>query len=144
MRIVKATLALVAVLVGSMPTLHASEVAADASLKATELRVVLDTVRKWVHGRYDNTRQFEHDIDSGVADDLVHRQSFQLMTPATVPALDGHVVFQQSSSDGSDEPERIGRLGLLRFFIDEGSASVRLREYRFKEPDRFKNAHRRL
>lgn len=142
MRIVKVASATVAALVCSMPTLHASEVAADASPTAAELHVVLDTLRTWVHGRYDNTRQFEHDIDSGVADDLVHRQSFQFITPATVPALDGYVVFQQSSSDGSDEPERIGRLGLLHFFVDEASTSVRLREYRFKQPDRFKNAHR--
>ena len=142
MRFVKVASAAASLLLCSMPTLGAPELAADSSPTVAELRTVVDTLRLWVHGRYDNTRQFEHDIDSGVDDDMVHRQSFQFITPATVPALDGYVVFQQSSSDGSDEPERIGRLGLLRFFVDEASGSVRLREYRFKEPDRFKNAHR--
>lgn len=45
----------------------------------------------------------------------------QLFVPLTVdvPAIPGYLVFQQSSVDGSDDPEAIFRVGLLQFFVDE-------------------------
>ena len=67
----------------------------------------------------------------------------QLFVPVTVevPAIPGYLVYQQSSVDGSDDPEAITRAGLLQFFVDE-QGQVRQRELNFKDLDAFKNLHR--
>jgi hypothetical protein len=104
----------------------------------------LALIRNWVVGRYDNSAQAEQDLTNpSVPDDKKHRLMHQLFVPVTVdvPAIPGYLVFQQSSVDGSEDPETIVRAGLLQFFIDD-AGQVRQRELNFKDLGPFKNAHR--
>lgn len=104
----------------------------------------LALVRQWVIGRYDNAEQAQRDLaDASIPDDEKHRLMHQLFVPVTVPvpAIPGHLVYQQSSVDGSDDPAAITRAGLLQFFIDD-RGQLRQRELNFKDLDAFKNLHR--
>jgi hypothetical protein len=104
----------------------------------------LALIRQWVTGTYNNSGQAARDLaDDTIPDDEKHRLMHQLFVPVTVeiPAIPGYLVYQQSSVDGSDDPEAITRAGLLQFFIDE-KGQVRQRELNFKELDAFKNLHR--
>ncbi len=105
----------------------------------------LDLIRAWVAGVYDNAAQATRDLDDpAVPDDQKHRLMYQRFAPVTVaiPALPGYLVFQQSSVDGSEDPETITRVGLLQFLPDAATGIVRQRELNFVAPERFKNAHR--
>jgi hypothetical protein len=104
----------------------------------------LALIRQWVAGSYDNSGQAARDLaDDAIPDDEKHRLMHQLFVPVTVdiPAIPGYLVYQQSSVDGSDDPEAITRAGLLQFFIDE-KGQARQRELNFKDLDAFKNLHR--
>ncbi len=104
----------------------------------------LSLIRSWVTGRYDNSTQAGRDLaSSAVPDDQKHRLMHQLFVsvPVDIPAIPGYLVFQQSSVDGSEDPETIVRAGLVQFLVGEGGV-VRQRELNFKDLDAFKNAHR--
>jgi hypothetical protein len=119
----------------------AASVAAEDQPDAEQ---ALSLIRSWVSGRYDNSRQAERDLaSSAVPDDKKHRLMHQLFVPVAVevPAIPGYLVFQQSSVDGSEDPETIIRVGLLQFLVGEGGV-VRQRELNFRDLDAFKNAHR--
>ena len=100
----------------------------------------MQLVKQWVRGGYDNRAQAQADVDAEIADELKHREMHQLFAPAEIPALEGFLVYQQASVDGSTEPDRIWRNGVLQFLPDPASASVRMRELRFRDPARFYNA----
>ena len=113
----------------------------ERSLGAKE---TLGLIRSWVTGRYSNARQAEQDLaDHAVPDDEKHRLMHQLFVPVlvNVPAIPGYLVFQQSSVDGTEDPDTITRVGLLQFFVD-GDGRVRQRELNFRDLDAFKNVHR--
>jgi hypothetical protein len=104
----------------------------------------LSLIRNWVAGRYDNSGQAGQDLaDPRVPDDRKHRLMHQLFVPVAVPvaAIPGYLVFQQSSIDGSEDPDTIVRVGLLQFFVGEDGL-VHQRELNFKELAAYKNAHR--
>ena len=110
----------------------------------SEAEQTLSLIRSWVAGRYDNSRQAARDLASAaVPDDQKHRLMHQLFVPVSVaiPAIPGYLVFQQSSVDGSEDPETIVRAGLLQFLVGEGGV-IHQRELNFKDLDAFKNAHR--
>jgi len=113
--------------------------------EAGEADEALALVRAWVAGRYDNAAQSVRDLgDPAIPDDQKHRLMHQLFVPVPVaiPALEGYLVFQQSSVDGSEDPDLITRVGLLQFLVD-ADGQLRQRELNFIDLDRFKNAHRR-
>jgi len=125
----------------SLGLVPAPGVSADSSIDAEQM---LSLIRNWVTGRYDNASQANRDRDDpAVPDDRKHRLMHQLFVPVTIeiPAIPGYLVFQQSSVDGSENPETIVRVGLLQFLVDE-SGVVRQRELNFKDLNAFKNAHR--
>jgi hypothetical protein len=103
----------------------------------------LDLVGRWVHGYYDNQAQADRDFAADLPDAEQHRLMHQLFAPVNVdvPDLPGYLVFQQSSTDGSLDPEWIVRVGLLQFFVDQQLGMVRQRELSFKTPRAFFNAH---
>jgi len=101
----------------------------------------LELIRDWVQGDYNNSAQVQADAASNVPDDLKHRLMHQVFVPVQIPAIPGYLVFQQSSVDGSNAPDRIIRGGLLQFFADEDSGTVRQRELHFKDLEPYKNAH---
>jgi hypothetical protein len=104
----------------------------------------LSLIRSWVTGRYDNSAQAGRDLaNSAVPDDRKHRLMHQLFVPVpvAVPAIPGYLVFQQSSVDGSEDPETIVRAGLLQFLVGEDGV-VHQRELNFRDLAAFKNAHR--
>jgi len=105
------------------------------------LAATMDRIQEWVQGRYDNTAQAAADEANGVPPDLQHREMHQFFVPVDIPAIPGHLVFQQASADGSTDPELVFRAGLLQFLPDEDSNSVRQRELYFKDTEAFKNAH---
>jgi hypothetical protein len=109
-----------------------------------EARQALALIRQWVSGQYDNSGQSRQDLaNDSIPDDEKHRLMHQLFVPVMVdvPAIPGYLVYQQSSVDGSDDPEAITRAGLLQYFIDD-DGRVRQRELNFKDLDAFKNLHR--
>lgn len=114
--------------------------AQGSAASRAELEAGLDQVKAWVHGGYDTTEQAAADVAAGVPDELKHRVMFQLFAPARIPALDGYLVYQQASVDGSTDPDRIWRNGVLQFFVDDGTSSIRMRELNFREPESFYNA----
>ena len=112
--------------------------------QATTLDRTMALVEAWVHGGYDNTWQADAESAADVALDQRHRVMFQLFAPVDIPAIPGHTVYQQASVDGSTDPDRIWRNGVLQFFRDPDTGSVRLRELNFKQPADFHNAQFRL
>lgn len=117
---------------------------AGAGVSAGTPEQTLAAVQQWVAGRYDNAAQVAADEATSVPDALKHRLMHQLFVPVPVeiPAIPGYLVFQQSSLDGSDDPGRIVRGGLLQFFVDEEAGVVRQRELNFRDLESWKNAWR--
>ena len=72
----------------------------------------------------------------------MHRPMHQLFVPVAAPLIDGYIVFQQSSINGSEEPATIFRHGLLQYFPDPDSDALIQRELYFEDAEKYKNAHR--
>ncbi len=102
----------------------------------------LELIQKWVNGSYSNVAQAEADIAAGLPPEKMHRAMHQLFAPVEVPGIDGYIVYQQSSMDGSENPAMIFRHGLMQYIEDPESHTLRQRELYFKDGERFKNAHR--
>jgi hypothetical protein len=102
----------------------------------------LGLVQQWVQGNYNNTAQAEADITADLPAQLAHRPMHQLFAPIKVPGIDGYIVYQQSSMDGSESPAMIFRHGLMQYFLDTETGALRQRELYFKDPEAYKNAHR--
>jgi hypothetical protein len=112
---------------------------------AADAERTLGFIKAWVTGVYDNAAQSEADLaDPKVPDDQKHRLMHQLFVPVpvAVPAIPGYLVFQQSSLDGSEDPDMITRVGLLQFLPDPATGIVRQRELNFIDVEAWKNAHR--
>ena len=101
----------------------------------------LSLVKKWVAGNYNNVAQANADQTAGLPPEQMHRPMHQLFVPVDMPQLDGHIVYQQSSMDGSENPAMIFRHGLMQYIPDANTGSLRQRELYFKDPESFKNAH---
>lgn len=102
----------------------------------------LQLVRDWVRGAYNNVAQFEADMAAEVPAEQMHRPMHQLFADVSAPQLDGYIVYQQSSLDGSEAPAMIFRHGLLQYIPDPNSDALIQRELYFKDPGAFKNLHR--
>lgn len=98
-------------------------------------------VKKWVQGNYNNVAQANADQTADLPPEKMHRPMYQLFVPTEVPGIEGHIVFQQSSMDGSENPAMIFRHGLMQYFTDAETGVLRQRELYFKEPEAYKNAH---
>lgn len=109
---------------------------------ASENQKILEAVTSWVSGYYDSSEQANRDIEMNVPDTEQHRLMHQLFTPVEVPFLDGAVIYQQSSIDGSEDPEWIIRRGLLHFYVSPETGQVHQRELSFKDEEKFVNVHR--
>jgi hypothetical protein len=101
----------------------------------------LELVQQWVQGNYNNVTQAEADITAELPAQLAHRPMHQLFVPVEVPGINGYIVFQQSSMDGSENPAMIFRHGLMQYFSDIETGVLRQRELYFKDPETYKNAH---
>jgi hypothetical protein len=107
-----------------------------------ENQAILDAVEKWVVGRYTSEEQYERDLDNDVPDELQHRLMYQLFSPVDVDFADGVIIYQQSSIDGTDDPDWVTRKGLLQFYVNEDTGRVHQRELAFKDADLFVNVHK--
>jgi hypothetical protein len=105
-------------------------------------KAALELVQKWVRGKYDSTAQAEADLANNLPPEKMHRAMHQLFEPVKVPGIDGYVVYQQSSMDGSENPAMIFRHGLIQYIPDPANHALRQRELYFKDGERYKNAHR--
>jgi hypothetical protein len=110
--------------------------------KKEEPPTALALVQQWVHGNYNNVAQAEADMAADLLPEQMHRPMHQLFSRVEVPNIDGYILFQQSSMDGSETPAMIFRHGLMQYFNDPDSGVLHQRELYFKEPEPFKNAHR--
>lgn len=102
----------------------------------------LQLVQSWVDGNYNNVAQFEADMAANLPPEQMHRPMHQLFAKVAAPQLDGYILFQQSSINGSEDPATVVRHGLLQFFPDPTSDALIQRELYFKEADGYKNLHR--
>jgi len=102
----------------------------------------LSLVQQWVNGKYDNVAQADADSADAPPPEKMHRPMHQLFVPVEVPGIDGYIVYQQSSMDGSELPAMIFRHGLMQYFVDPVSKVLRQRELYFKDTEAYKNAHR--
>jgi hypothetical protein len=102
----------------------------------------LRLVRAWVYGQYNNTAQFESDLARKLPPEQIHRQMHQLFAPLTVeiPGIDGYLVYQHASVDGSFSPPSLIRIGLLQYFSDPQTGKLVQRELNFRDAERWKNA----
>lgn len=116
--------------------------ASSAAQSESENQRILNAVADWVNGQYDSAEQVERDIEIGVAEAQQHRLMHQVFAPVDVPFLDGVVIYQQSSIDGSEDPDWIIRRGLLHFYVSPETGQVHQRELSFKEEEKFFNVHR--
>jgi hypothetical protein len=66
----------------------------------------------------------------------------QLFVPVDAPSIEGYIVYQQSSADGSENPTMIFRHGLMQYIPDEDSDALLQRELYFKDAEPYKNTHR--
>ncbi|NKB43220.1 MAG: NAD(P)H-binding protein [Alphaproteobacteria bacterium] len=103
---------------------------------------ILAAVKEWVVGRYDSSEQYQRDIDMEVPDNLQHRLMYQLFVPVDVSFVDGVTIYQQSSMDGSEDPDWITRRGLLQFYVNPETGRVHQRELDFKDAENVFNVHR--
>lgn len=103
----------------------------------------LALVKAWVHGQYDNQAQFDSDVKKDLPPGQIHRLMHQFFAPVTVaiPGIDGYLVYQHASADGSLNPEVIFRVGLLQYITDPASGRLVQRELMFKDGAPWKNAH---
>ena len=99
----------------------------QAGDKIDETMTLID---EWVvDGVYDSSAQAEADIANEVPDNLQHRLMYQVFHQVEIDWLDGITIFQQGSSDGT--LDTTNRAGLLHFFPDPESGTVRQREHNF-------------
>ncbi len=127
-----------AVAVLTMNLVFGSEVRAQTPEENAQ---ILSSVKAWVTGRYSSEEQVERDFANEVPDNLQHRLMYQLFAPVEVDFADGVFVYQQSSMDGSDDPEWVTRKGLLHFYVNDATGQVHQRELAFKDADQFVNVH---
>jgi len=116
------------------------------ALWADDLETMLNLIPEWVDGAYDNSAQYERDENDGaIREEEKHRMFFQIFAPVNVDWLDGVTIWQQSSPDGSNDPDWVTRAGLLWYFPDADSGTVRQRELNLKEDQliHFANAHQK-
>jgi hypothetical protein len=109
--------------------------------QAAESDRELKLVKKWVHGNYNNVAQANADIAADLPPEQMHRPMHQLFVPVDVPGIDGYIVFQQASMDGSENPAMIFRHGLVQYFTDPATGLLHQRELYFKDSEPYKNAH---
>jgi hypothetical protein len=102
----------------------------------------LTLVKQWVTGKYSNVTQAEADMASDLPPEQMHRPMHQLFVPIDAPNIEGYIVYQQSSADGSENPAMIFRHGLMLYTADANSDTLLQRELYFKDADPYKNAHR--
>jgi hypothetical protein len=119
-------------------TLTAQPTATPESERALKL------VKAWVHGQYDNQAQFDQDVKKDLPPGEIHRLMHQFFAPVTVtiPGIDGYLVYQHASADGSQNPDVLFRVGLLQYLTDPASGQLIQRELMFKDGAPWKNAHR--
>jgi len=125
--------------------LLATAVATQAATPPTPQSArALTLVKQWVHGQYNNKPQFERDIAAKVPAGEIHRVMNQFFAPVTVevPGIEGYLVYQHASADGSLEPRTLFRIGLLQYITDPDSGRLIQRELNFKNGEPWKNAHR--
>ena len=108
----------------------------------TAEKPTLQLVKQWVRGYYNNVVQAEADMATDLPPEQMHRPMHQLFVPVEVPGIEGYILYQQSSMDGSENPAMIFRHGLMQYIPDENSDALLQRELYFKDAEPFKNAHR--
>ncbi len=133
MKTVSTAVILVLLLAGCAP--------GEPEIKTAQSERTLSLIQQWVHGKYHNVAQFEADMAAGLAPELTHRPMHQLFVPVAAPQLEGYIVYQQSSMDGSEDPAMIFRHGLMQYLPDPNSDAIIQRELYFKEPEPYKNLH---
>ena len=116
-------------------------VAGCSSEPSTEAQDALSLIQNWLGGRYDNREQVAREERESVPFDARHRLMFQVIQKLDWDGLPGLVYYQQSTADGSDDPEQLIRSGLLQFTAELDEQTVRYREYTFFDPARYVNAH---
>jgi hypothetical protein len=102
----------------------------------------LELIQQWVVGNYNNVAQAEADMASDLPPEQMHRPMHQLFVPVDAPNIEGYIVYQQSSADGSENPAMIFRHGLMQYTADANSDALLQRELYFKDAEPYKNAHR--
>jgi uncharacterized protein YbjT (DUF2867 family) len=104
---------------------------------------ILTAVKTWVRGRYDSSEQYERDLQNDVPETEQHRLMHQLFVPVEVSFTDGVLIYQQSSMDGTEDPDWITRRGLLQFYVNPETGMVQQRELDFKNSENVFNVHRK-
>jgi hypothetical protein len=122
-----------------------TSITAAAAADGAEAGRTLALVKTWVHGHYDNKQQFEREVAADLPPEKIHRQMHQFFAPVTVtiPGIEGYLVYQHASADGSHDPETLFRVGLLQYLVDPASGKLVQRELNFKDGEPWKNAHQR-
>lgn len=136
-------LALLAVLASLTIATTAAPAANGASNPEAERTLKL--VKAWVHGHYNNQAQFDRDVKADLPPGQIHRLMNQFFAPVTVeiPGIEGYLVYQHASADGSLNPDVLFRIGLLQYLTDPASGKLVQRELNFKDGGPWKNAHQR-
>jgi hypothetical protein len=109
--------------------------------EAASTEPTLELIKQWVIGNYNNLEQAEADMTSNLPPEKMHRPMHQLFVPVETPNIDGYIVYQQSSVDGSENPAMIFRHGLIQYLPDENSTALLQRELYFKDTETYKNLH---
>jgi hypothetical protein len=108
---------------------------------AADLAKTMDLVGQWMHGNYSTEAQHEADVASDKPDQEKHRLMYQLFKRIDVAGFEGLLFFEQSSRDGSTDPDEIWRSGLIQVLPDAKLGVVRYRELAFKDQTAWHNAH---
>jgi hypothetical protein len=118
---------------------------AAAAPPSADAAKTLELVRAWVHGQYSNQAQFEGDLARKLPPEQIHRQLHQFFAPLSVaiPGIDGYLVYQHASVDGSFSPPSLIRIGLLQYFSDPQTGKLVQRELNFRDGERWKNAYQK-
>lgn len=98
-------------------------------------------LHQWFAAEFDNYEQnWQDNIDKEKDPDLqVHEHIHHVFAPLPTPALSGETYFVKQYMDG--DPSKVYRQRLYQFVRNEEKGAVQLNIYRFKDEEKFRDAH---
>lgn len=96
---------------------------------------------QWFTGEFDNHEQhWQDNIDKKDNPDLqVHEHIHHIFAPLSAPALEGKIYYVKQYMDG--DPNKVYRQRLYQFLRNEDKGAVQLNIYRFKDEQKYTDAH---
>jgi hypothetical protein len=122
-------------------TLGVGILTAGSAQSTEKIDQTLALIEQWLaDGVYDTSAQVEADVANDVPENLKHRLMYQVFHKVDIKWLEGLTYFQQGSSDGTLDTTL--RSGIVQYFPDPGTDTVRMRELNFNTVENWVDAYK--